>query len=81
MVVGAIILTLFVVSSRADIKNNGGLLFWGLGIFLLGFFLWRRFPGPRPNPSGRFRILKKPPKKSTRARRPANDWDDTEDQE
>lgn len=59
MVIGVIILVLFAVASRADIDGTTGLLFWGLLIFILGFFLWRRFPAPPPEPSNRFRILKR----------------------
>jgi len=59
MVVGVIILLLYAVSTRANVEGTSGLLFWGLMIFLLGFFLWRRFPAPPPGPSNRFRILKR----------------------
>lgn len=59
MVIGVIILVLFAGASRADVDGTNGLLFWGLLFFILGFFLWRRFPAPPPGPSNRFRILKR----------------------
>lgn len=59
MVIGAILLVLFFASVSGGVKDTTGYLLWGLGLFLLGYFLWRRFPGPKPNPSGRFRVLKR----------------------
>lgn len=59
MVIGAILLALFAVSVSGGVKDTTGYLLWGLGLFLAGYFLWRHFPAPKPNPSGRFRILKR----------------------
>jgi len=68
MVIGLIILGLFAVASRADVEGTSGLLFWGLLTFILGFFLWRRFPAPPPEPSNRFRILKRGRRKNNDSR-------------
>lgn len=59
MVIGAILLGLFFVSVSGGVKDTTGYLLWGSGLFVLGYILWRRFPGPKPEPSGRFRILKR----------------------
>lgn len=80
MVVGAIILVLFVVSVRGGVEDNAGYLLWGLGIFVLGYFLWHRFPGPRPDPSGRFRILKGSGK-TKRVNRSRSRWEEDEEEE
>lgn len=78
MVIGAIILVLFVASVRGGVEDTTGMLLWGLGLFILGFFLWHYFPGPRPNPSGRFRVLKRTgkPDRSRRSRRGEEDMEE-----
>ncbi|MFA5837408.1 MAG: hypothetical protein WC837_10685 [Bellilinea sp.] len=77
MLVGLIILMLFVFAVKAGVDKSEGMLLWGLLAFALGAFLYFRFPKPPPEPSGRFRILKKGDKRN----QPRPKWEEEEQEE
>ena len=77
MLVGLIILMLFVFAVKAGVDKSEGMLLWGLLAFALGAFLYFRFPKPPPEPSGRFRILKKGNKRN----QPRPKWEEEEQEE
>lgn len=77
MLVGLIILMLFVFAVKAGVDKSEGMLLWGLLAFVLGAFLYFRFPKPPPEPSGRFRILKKGDKRN----QPRPKWEKEEQEE
>lgn len=77
MLVGLIILMLFVLAVKAGVDKSEGMLLWGLLAFALGAFLYFRFPKPPPEPSGRFRILKKGDKRN----QPRPKWEEEEQEE
>ncbi len=77
MLVGLIILMLFVFAVKAGVDKSEGMLLWGLLAFASGAFLYFRFPKPPPEPSGRFRILKKGNKRN----QPRPRWEEEEQEE
>ncbi len=77
MLVGLIILMLFVLAVKAGVDKSEGMLLWGLLALALGAFLYFRFPKPPPEPSGRFRILKKGIKRN----QPRPRWEEEEQEE
>ena len=62
MSVGALLIGLFILSDVADAPACG-YLWIGLASLALGVFLWFRDPGPPPQPTERFRLLKSMQKK------------------
>ncbi len=77
ILVGILLLALFAFAARAGVDNIDGMLLWGLLAFGLGAFLYFRFPKPPPEPSGRFRILKKGNKRN----QPRPKWEEEEQEE
>jgi predicted membrane channel-forming protein YqfA (hemolysin III family) len=69
ILVGALLLMLFGFAVNAGAEISVGVLLWGLLALALGVFIYFRFPKPKANPSGRFRVLKKKPPRAQRSRR------------
>jgi hypothetical protein len=68
LTVGALLVGLFILSDVADAPSCG-FLWIGLAAILLGGILWFRDPGPPPQPSDRFRVLKSMQKKQDQKNR------------
>jgi len=76
MLVGTVVLLLFFFAAKAGVDQSVGLLFGGFITFVLGAFLWFRFPKPPSEPSGRFRMLRKGNRKARRPR-----WEEEEEEQ
>jgi hypothetical protein len=63
ILIGAGLLLIFIVSTRAADGNSTTFLLTGLLCIAFGVFLRGRVPKPPPTPSNRFKILRKSNKK------------------
>ncbi len=62
IIVGVALIGLFILSDIADMPTCN-LLIFGAILLGLGIFMWFKDPAPPPQSTGRFRMLKRTPKK------------------